>query len=63
MPIVVLELPLEGKIGINPDSVTKVTRESGRVFVWQGAQKIEAVGSFEKILATLNGKGLKVLDN
>ena len=57
MGIVVLEQPLEGKIGVNPDSVTKVTREADRVFVWQGAQRLEVTGSFEQVVELLNGKG------
>jgi hypothetical protein len=56
MAIVVLEQPLDGKIGVNPDSVTKVTREAGRVFVWQGAQRLEVIGSFEQIVKLLNAK-------
>ena len=56
MAIVVLEQPVEGKIGINPDSVTRVTREANRVFVWQGAQRIEVVGTFEQTLQILNRK-------
>ena len=56
MGIVVLEQPLDGKIGVNPDSVTRVTRESGRVFVWQGAQRLEVIGSFEQVVKLLNAK-------
>ena len=56
MGIVVLEQPLDGKIGVNPDSVTRVTTEAGRVFVWQGAQRLEVIGSFEQVVKLLNAK-------
>ena len=57
MGIVVLEQPQDGKIGVNPDSVTRVTSEADRVFVWQGAQRLEVIGSFEQVVELLNFKG------
>lgn len=55
MAIVVFDIPVADKIGVNPASVNKVTRGvAGRVFIWLGAEKIEVLGTFEQVIDKLN---------
>lgn len=55
MAIVVFDIPIADKIGINPASVNKVTRGvAGRVYIWLGSEKIEVLGTFEQAIDKLN---------
>jgi hypothetical protein len=58
MAIVILDIPMADTVGINAATVTKVSRgPAGRVHVWQGATRLEVLGTFEKVIEKLNGKG------
>jgi len=55
MAVVVFDIPIADKIGINPASVNKVTRGvAGRVYIWLGSEKIEVLGTFEQVIDKLN---------
>jgi hypothetical protein len=57
VPIVILDLPLTGKLGVNSSSVTQVTEgPAGRVYIWQGAKKTEVIGTLKNIVDKLNAK-------